>query len=69
MVSLFEPDMLQVYSRELEPTVPSIAFLHPIPSGNSLNRDVVFSISAGLSLKRVTLGIRYYDYQHEVPLG
>jgi hypothetical protein len=68
LVSPFESDMLEIKSRELQLTNPSIAFRHPIPSGSSLSQDIVFTIPTGLSLKHMSLRIHYYNYQNEIPL-
>lgn len=46
LVSPFESDMLALTGWEMEPINPRTQFRHPVPSGNSLNQDVVFSIPA-----------------------
>ena len=69
LVSPFESDMLQISSPDLEPINPKTRFHHPIPSGNSLTQNVVFSIPTRLSLNHTTLQIHYYNDQNEIPLN
>lgn len=69
LVSPFESDMLEIRSPGLPPITPSASFRTPLPSGSSLNQDVVFSIPQGLSLNDATLRIHYYFYQGEIPLS
>jgi len=69
LVSPFESDMLSLNAWEMDPINPTTKFHHPVPSGNSLNQDVVFSIPASLDLNRATLQIHYYNYQNEIPLS
>ncbi len=69
LVSPFESDMLSLSGWEMEPINPTTKVRHPVPSGNSLNQDVVFSIPTSLDLNRATLQIHYYNYQNEIPLS
>lgn len=69
LVSPFESDMLQISSPELGPIKPKTRFHHPIPSGLTLNQDVVFSIPTRLNLNRTTLEVHYFNYQNEIPLN
>jgi hypothetical protein len=69
LVSPFESDMLALNARPMEPINPKTKFHRPVPSGNSLNQDVVFSIPTTLDLNRTTLQIHYYNYQNEIPLS
>jgi len=69
LVSPFESDMLTLSGWETEPIIPKTKFHHPVPSGNSLNQDIVFSIPTTLDLNRTTLQIHYYNYQNEIPLS
>lgn len=69
LVSPFESDMLALTGWEMDPINPKTKFRHPVPSGNSLNQDIVFSIPSTLDLNRTTLQIHYYNYQNEIPLS
>ena len=69
LVSPFESDMLEIRSPGLQPINPSTSFRSPIPSGESRNQDIVFSIPQGLDLNRATLQIHYYNNQSEIPLS
>jgi hypothetical protein len=64
LVSPFPSDMLALTGWELEPITPKTKFRHPVPSGNSVNQDVVFNIPSSLDLSRTALQIRY---QNEIP--
>jgi hypothetical protein len=68
LVSPFESNMLEIKSSGLPPINPSTVFNHPIPSGSSLNQDIVFRIPTSVSLKGMTLRIHYYNYQNEISL-
>jgi hypothetical protein len=69
LVSPFESDMLEIRSPGQQPITPSSSFRLPIPSGNSRNQDIAFSIPSSLHLEGATLQIHYYSYQNEIPLN
>jgi hypothetical protein len=69
LVSPFDSDMLALNAWEMQPLNPKTKFRHPVPSGNSLNQDIVFSIPNTLDLTHTTLQIHYYNYQNEIPLS
>ena len=69
LVSPFESDMLEILGPGLQPIAPSTAFRRPIPSGESRNQEIVFSIPQGLNLNDATLRIHYYNYESEIPLN
>lgn len=69
LVSPFESDMLEIRGPGLQPIAPSTAFRRPIPSGESRNQEIVFSIPQGLNLSDATLRIHYYNYESEIPLN
>jgi hypothetical protein len=68
LVSPFESDMLELSTPGQAPIHPSTPFRHPLPGGNSLNQDVVFTIPPTLVLSHTTLQIHYYNYRNELPL-
>ena len=69
LVSPFDSDMLEIRSPGQQPITPSSSFRLPIPSGNSRNQDIAFSIPSSLHLEGATLQIHYYNYQNEIPLN
>ena len=69
LVSPFESDMPEIRSPGQQPINPSSPFRLPIPSGNSRNQDIAFSIPSSLHLEGATLQIHYYNYQNEIPLN
>lgn len=68
LVSPFESDMLVLVAPDQAPIHPMTPFRHPVPSGNSRNQDVVFTVPSTLALKHTTLQIHWYNYQNELPL-
>ena len=60
LVSPFGSDMLEITGPGLQPISPSAAFHLSIPSRNTRNQDIVFSIPQGMSLNDATLRIHYY---------
>ena len=69
LVSPFESDMMELHGRELKSIKPMTPFHHPVPGGDSLNQEVVFSIPTEMGLSDTTLQIHYYNYQAEIPLN
>jgi hypothetical protein len=67
--SPFESDMLDIASPGVQPINPSAPFRFPVPSGNTRDQDIVFSIPPSLNLSHATLRIHYYNYQREIPLN
>lgn len=69
LVSPFESDMLELIAPDQPPIRPMTLFRHPVPSGNSRNQDVVFTVPSTLALDHTTLQIHWYNYQNEIPLA
>ena len=69
LVSPFESNMLTITAAAIAPISPKTKFRHPVPSGNSLNQDIMLSIPTTLDLNRTTLQIHYYNDQKEIPLS
>lgn len=68
LVSPFESDMLEINSPGMPAIKPSTPFRSPVPSGNSRDQDIAFSVPSTLSLDHASLRIHYYNYEREIPL-
>lgn len=68
LVSPFASDMLQLIDQDFEMFSPKVSFRHPVKSGSSLDQNVVFSLSRGMSLYGASLQIHYANYQAKIPL-
>lgn len=69
LVSPFESGMFEIGSPDTPPIKPSTPFRSPVPSGNSRDQEIVFSVPSTLSLDHATLRIHYYNYEKEIPLN
>ena len=69
LVSPFESSMLEISGPDIPPIKPSTPFRSPVPSGNSRNQELAFSVPPNLNLDRATLRIHYFSYEREIPLN
>ena len=69
LVSPWESDMLELRSQGQEPINPKTPFRMPIPSGDSRDQEIVFSIPSTLKLDHTRLAIHYFNYSKEIPLN
>jgi hypothetical protein len=68
LVSPLESAMFEISSPNIPPIKPSASFRSPVPSGNSRNQDIEFSVPSTLTLAHAVLRIHYYNYENEIPL-